>query len=277
MNHLYINNSKDYVLLLASGEYDKIIAQNKTLNSSPYKISGHGKDYYYDYTRQRFLCDFLNTYYSFVNKKELQDDEYRINIEFLIYTHIWEAKSLLKKLYRLANLLCGNEYDWKITISQFRKSDFINNKIINPFNIANCLLGKIIKDNYKTELRNAIAHSDYQIDIHNRRIRYKSKSGLNNTSFDDWSIHFAYSFCLSYYFLNIINERRRRIIQDIGKNCFTIKMPFSDGTRKHVLIQYEADKDEFGYIYKTEDFQIKTQIIPSQGVFFDGQVFDAYN
>ena len=25
------------------------------------------------------------------------------------------------------------------------------------------------------------------------------------------------------------------------------------------------------------DFQIKTQIIPSQGVFFDGQVFDAYN
>ena len=25
------------------------------------------------------------------------------------------------------------------------------------------------------------------------------------------------------------------------------------------------------------DFQIKTQVIPSQGVFFDGQVFDAYN
>jgi len=248
LNQLFINYPEDYVLFLASGEYNELIAANKTLNLSPYTISGHNLDDYYDYTRQHFLCDFLNTYYSFADKQELQDDEYRINIELLIYTHIWEAKSFLKRLTRLANLLCGNEYDWKIEVPQIAKSNFIKKKIIDKFNDAHYLLGNMITDNYNTDLRNAIAHSDYQID--QRMIRYKSKIALLNIPFDDWSINFGYSICLSYYFSQIVKERRMRIIQDWGKNCFTIKMPFSDGTIKHTCIQYEENRDDFGFIYK---------------------------
>ena len=217
---------------------------------SPYTISGHNIDNYYDYTRQHFLCEFLNTYYSFTNKNELKDDEYRMNIEFLIYTHIWEGKPFLKRLYRLANLLSGEEYDWKIQIPSIKKSNFIIENIVEPFNKANCLLGEIITENYKTDLRNAIAHSDYQIDVVSKGIRYRSKAALYNTSFDVWSIHFAFSICLSYYFSHIVTERRKRIIQDLGGNHFTIKMPFSDGSIKYACIQYEVDKDDFGFIYK---------------------------
>jgi hypothetical protein len=249
---LFVNYPEDYVLFLASGEYDELINRNKALNLSPYTISGHNIDNYYDFTRQHFLCEFLNTYYSFSDKQELEDDEFRMNIEFLIYAHIWEAKPFLKKNYRLANLLCGREYDWKIIIPEFGKSNFIKNKIEQPFNTVNCTLGKIISDNYKTDLRNAIAHSDYQIDIISKEIRYKSKTGLCNISFDDWSIHFAFSICLSYYFSHIVTERRKRIIQDWGKNYFTIKMPYSDGTIKHYCIQYEEYKDDFGFIYKKQ-------------------------
>ena len=245
---LFSNYSEDYVLFMASGEYEELIARNKTLALSPYAISGHNIDNYYDYTRQHFLCEFLNTYYSFADSQKLRDDEYRMNIEFLIYTHIWEAKVFLKRLYRLANLLCGREYDWKIEIPSIGKSNFIKNKIIDSFNTANCLLGKVITDSYKTDLRNAIAHSDYQIDNDSKMIRYNSKTALCSTSFDDWNIHFAYAICLSYYLSHIVTERRKRIIQDWGCNYFTIKMPFSDGTIRHACVQYEVDRDEFGFI-----------------------------
>lgn len=247
---LFLNYPEDYVLFMASGEFDEIIARDRTLNLSPYTISGHNIENYYDSTRQHFLCEFLNTYYSFADRNELKDDEYRMNIEFLIYTHIWEAKPFLKRLYRLANLLCGKEYDWKIQIPSIGKSNFIKNKIIKPFNASNCILGKIISDNYKTDLRNAIAHSDYQIDIISKEITYNSKTVLCNTSFNDWSIHFAYSVCFSYYFSRILTQRRKQIILDWGKNFFTIKRPSSDGLIQHVCIQYEIENDEFGFILR---------------------------
>jgi hypothetical protein len=247
---LFKNYPEEYVLFLTSGEFNEVIARNKSMNISPYTISCHNMDNYYDYTRQFFLCEFLNTYYGFSDNGELQDNEYRMNIEFLIYTHIWEAKTFLKKLYRLANLLDGKEYDWKVKIPTTKKSDFIKDKIVKPFNSANCLLVQTITNNYNTDLRNAIAHSDYQIDMNSKKIMYYAKKGSCTTSFDDWGVHFAYSVCLAYYFSDIVTKRRKTIIRDWGNNCFTIKMPFSDGSIKHVHIQYLVERDDFAFIKK---------------------------
>lgn len=241
---LFVNYPEDYVLFMACGEYDEIIANNKELGLSPYTISGYNLDNYYDITRQQFLCDFLNMYYNFADSNELLNDDYRINIEFLIYAHIWETKPFLKKLYRIANLLCGKEYDWKIQIPNYKKSDFITKKIIAPFNNSNCDLGRLITNTYNADLRNAIAHSDYQL---HEYITFKSKTTLYNITFDEWSIHFVYSFCFSYHFAKITNERRKRIFLDWGKNDFTIKMPFSDGTIKHACIQYDKERDVFAF------------------------------
>lgn len=246
---LFLDYSEDYVLFMACGEYDKLIAQNKTSNLSPYIISSHNRDDYYDYTRLSFLCMFLNKYYLFKKDKDLLDDVYRMNIEFLIYTHIWEAKPYLKRLYRLANLLCGKEYEWDVKNQGSSKSDFIKNKIAKSFNKAKCPLDRIITDNYNTNLRNAIAHSDYQIDKRLKKINYKSKTVSCSTTFDDWSTFFAYSFCLSYYFTDFVTKRRKRIIQDWGKNSYTIKMPFSDGQIRHTCIKYDVKRDDFKFLY----------------------------
>lgn len=248
-NQLYLDYPEEYVLFLASGEYDEIIARNNSLNISPYTISGHNIDNYYDFTRENFLCEFMNLNYDFSEITEIQDNKFRINVEFLIYTHIWEAKPFLKRLYRLGNLLCGSEYDWKVQIPLYNKSHFIKNEIIKPFNTTNTHLGLILENNYNTDLRNAIAHSDYQLDFESKTITFNSKNGISNISFDDWSILFTYSFSLSYYFSHIFAEKRKYIIKDWGKNYFTIKMPFSDGTIKHACIQYETDRDEFGFIF----------------------------
>ena len=82
-------------------------------------------------------------------------------------------------------------------------------------------------------------------------IDYKSKSTSCSITFHDWNIYFAYSICLSFYFTDLVAKRRKRIIQDWGKNNFTIKMPFSDGLIKHTCIKYDEIRDDFAFILKT--------------------------
>lgn len=252
LNDLLKKNPEDYVLFLASGEFNEVIAKNKTSGLSPFMISGHHSDNYFDYTRQSFLCEFLNKYYVFLNKEVIEDDEYRVNIEFMIYTHIWEAKVFLKRLTRLANVLCGNDYLWKVKIPFNGKSNFIKNKIVKYFNSANCKIGEIITNCHNTDLRNAIAHSDYQINLNSKKITYGTKKGNRTISFDDWSKCFVYSICLSYHFSDIVTKRRKSIIEDRGQNYFTIKMPFSDGSTQHACIKYFEYSDDFNFIKKKE-------------------------
>jgi hypothetical protein len=252
LNDLLKKDPEDYVLLLASGDYNEVIDKNKNLGISPYTISGHNADYYFDYTRQSFLCEFLNKYYRFLDNDVLEDDEYRMNIEFLIYTHIWEAKVFLKRLTRLANVLCGNDYVWEVIIPFNGKSNFIKEKIVKHFNYVNCKLGEIITNYHNTDLRNAIAHSDYQIEVNSKKIIFATKKGTSAISFDDWSRCFVYSICLSYHFSDIVTKRRKNIINDLDKNRFTIKMPFSDGSIQHVFIKYLEDFDDFAFVMKNQ-------------------------
>ncbi len=246
---LFKNYSEEYILFMARGEYSEIIAQNKTLNLTPYTICGHREDYYYDETREKFLCNFLNTHYTFLKTNIIENNFDRINIELMIYQHIWEAKLFIKMLYRMANLLCGKDYDWNVKIP-IKKTDFFQNQVITSFKNAKCKLGEIIEKCYNTDLRNAIAHSDYQLDEHSKTNRYTSKTALCDISFDDWSEYFAYSFCLSYYLLKKVSERRHRIVFDWGKNAFTIKMPFSNGTIQHVCLTYDVERDDFNFVKK---------------------------
>ena len=237
---------------LATGEYDKTIAENNiiTVNQdriihSPYMICSNLQDGYYDYTRQQFLCDFLNAHYLFKDKDVLEDNNYRINIELLIYTHIWEARTFLKRLSRFAHLLCEEEYNWKmddVLNSHKSKFAFIKNEIIEPFNKSNHQLGKIIESIYNRELRNAIAHSDYRLD--GKSIGYGLTNGSKNISLDDWSVHFAFSFCLSYH-LSDLTKKRRQCIGESDRILF--KQPLLDGAIKEVYIKYDKFSDRFHY------------------------------
>ena len=57
----------------------------------------------------------------------------------MIYQHIWEAKLFIKMLYRMANLLCGKDYDWNVKIP-IKKTDFFQNQVITSFKNAKCKL-----------------------------------------------------------------------------------------------------------------------------------------
>ncbi len=251
LDNLKKNNSSNYVLFLAQGEF--LEKDDKNLLNFDLYVIDYRIDEYKDKTRLTFLTNFLNTFYSFtVNKQATDDNEQRIHMELMIYCHIWESKPFLKKLYRLAHITNGKDYDWKVSIPDMTKWKFIRHEIKRAFDSSGSKLSEIIKKGFHSSLRNAFAHSEFSLDTigGNKRIwldTYKGdKWDIQEISFDEWSKKFAYSFLLSYYLLILTQKSRRNLIKDFKTNKFNIKYPDSQtGKINDVNIIYEEDRDRF--------------------------------
>lgn len=234
----------DYILFIGNGEYIKSLEKSPILN--PYTIDD--KTWFYkDKTRLMFLTQFMNTFYSFPKgETEVVDDSFRINLEFMVYSHIWESTSFLSKMYRLAHLVNGEEYVWNVQVPETTKRNFINEEIKAFFQKQNMDFEKIIHKVYHSQLRNAFAHSVYNIDMDNKRIDLANYKGedwqLEDISTDDWSERFVYSIWMSYSLFQVIIDRRKSLIPDFGTDTFTIKIPSKDDK---VNVLYRPENDSF--------------------------------
>ncbi len=211
-------------------------------------------DKYKDDTRLAFLANFLSVFYSFPNGQVSTDDnEYRIHVELMIYCHIWESKPFLKKLYRLAHILNGEDYSWNVKIPSMSKHDFIRNDIRETFKNNNSSLSIIIKNGFHTSLRNAFAHSEFSFDTinNNRKIILDTYTGqdwdIPEISFDDWSRRFIYSALLSYYMLDLTYKNRLNIVNDFGTDTFIIKHPSKYSGLQDVPIKYRKQYNSFHF------------------------------
>lgn len=245
----------NYVLFLADGEYkaEYDTPQNKF---SAFVIDNR-MDYYKDESRLQFLAKFLNTYYTFAPPQtSTDDDQYRLHLELMAYTHIWESKPFLKKLHRLAHLDNSEEYNWNVIVPEMGnpgKHEFIRDDIRTTFQNNGNPMYDVIKKGYHSSLRNAFAHSEYAFDTMNGNTRiwldnYKGKNWeLQEISFDDWSKRFVYSALLSFYLFTITHQKRKSLIQDLGTDTYTIKHPKKDGTTNDVEIVYRQDSNGFNF------------------------------
>lgn len=245
-------NISNYVLLLAEGEFRSEFI-GLTPKISPYTID-YRPDILSDLSRSIFLTKFLQNYYTFpISAITMDDDEYRLHMELMIYTHIWESKPFLKKLFRIACTLSGQEYPWLVKVPEMSKHTFIRSKIIQRFQSSNSSLSEIIRKGFHTSLRNAFAHSDYFFDTMNRndRIVLNNYNGasweLKNIGFDDWSKRFSYSVLLSYHLFDIIQSSRKDLYKDFNTKIFRIKHYSTENISRDVGIVYEPDHDVFNF------------------------------
>ncbi len=240
----------NYILFIGNGEYMDSLENSPILN--PNTIDDRTW-FYKDETRLIFLSQFLKGFYSFGNgETEVKDDSFRINLEFMVYSHIWESFSFLNKMFRLAHLVNGEDYEWKVLIPEMGKHDFIRNKIKEYFIKQNMDFGTIIPKAFHTQLRNAFAHSQYSIDVDQGRINlanYKGQSWeFRDISTNDWSERFAYSIWMSFLLLKIVVDRRISLIDDFGTDTFTVQIPSKDKkTMRDVDVVYMKEKDSFHY------------------------------
>lgn len=251
-DNLKANNLSNYVLFLADGEYVKKY-ENTVQNFNPFVIDNR-MDRYKDETRLRFLTNFLSTFYSFpIIQPATDDNEQRIQMELMIYCHIWESKPFLKKLNRLAHISNGEEYNWDVSVPDMSKHDFIRNDIRAAFEKTKNNLGQIIKKGFHTSLRNAFAHSEFSIDTinGNKRIWLDTYTGkdwdIQEVSFDDWSKKFVYSALLSYHLLNLTHKNRTSLNTDTGTDTFLIKHPSKYVEFRETNIIYRQEHDAFNF------------------------------
>jgi hypothetical protein len=118
-----------------------------------------------------------------------------IQIEMLIYLKIWEGEAFLKKMYQVSRLITGADYDWHLTIPLNRKKEGSMERfeILKELkqNLQEGLpaLHEVINRVHKSQLRNAIAHSQYAMlgrSITLNNLKKGNPDHRHGFDFDEW-------------------------------------------------------------------------------------------
>lgn len=190
-------------------------------------------------------------------RKLEQKESWSIQLEMLIYLKIWEADLFIKKLYQISLLSQGLAYDWHFKIAESnrdsnatgKREDIIRNKIRDALMEKYPLIYSAIKNAYKTQIRNSIAHSRY---FHSGRhihlanyIKNDPASQLQVISFDKWIDIFhdtmviynqliGFSNKIDSYYSDLIKEPNDIITVRLSKKDPIERQEFINlGYRKH--------------------------------------------
>ena len=270
-----INKSiSDFVLLVARGGYHKLL-DNPEIDKTPFVIEDR-KDFLIDHTRKRFFVKYINDYVSRLNSGNSMSDEekeYDINIQLMIYSHIWESHLFLNQLVRLVEIQLEMGYDWKTKLdypkrdvnrkecnqSHIRKGPYIENSIIKRFEKSDSNMAELIKYCYLKDLRDDFAHSTYYID-ENTIISNGSELFCGpSITIEEWEGKFVTSMLLSYHLNDMLLEYRNNYIDMFGDNPIVIMMPLKENHNKRVgvfikpeRIEGKEEKVRFRYVMKDE-------------------------
>jgi hypothetical protein len=230
-------NINDFYLFLANAKYEKTY-ENTIVN--PYVFSN--QDYILDSDRLKFLVDFLKINYNFQNDTS-NDNLYNLNIELMLYSHIWESKNLIKKLKHLSNLINGITYDWNLEIPRANKGEYLRETIRSYYEKCNEFCN-IIKKGYHSQIRNAFAHSDFVFELNDLEIilcNYSKKDKeIEKISYNDFTVRFCYSFLLNLYLLEKINQEKSNM-----KGEYEFTFPEISLTQKVGRLFYEKEFNQF--------------------------------
>ncbi|MFD1315347.1 hypothetical protein [Namhaeicola litoreus] len=233
-------NKNDYILFLARSSYDTVV--NKT-KFNPWQLE-NSKVELYDRHRVDFLLQYLNQQYGFLSENST-DSKFSLGIELMIYTHLWESKHNLGNFKKLADLCDSREYDWNVVVPSESKYKFVKNHIREVFRKHNLKIYDVIKDSYKSQLRNAFAHSQYHFGLDSHSIfleNYEENNQpIKSLTFDDWTIIFLKSALLQNFYHNKFTSEIKSL--EDGKE-FHVTMEFN-GENKSGIISYDKKKDRF--------------------------------
>jgi len=275
------NHIGDLLLLKENGFYEKKIAEYNKINTT--KLNPHVIGPSHEGHSEHAHCLFIHKYrtnniHKLSYKKYLEEIEYApekrnlidklieleettIQLEMLIYLKFWEADLIIKKLYQFVRILNGEHYDWYFKISESqrdknstgKRQDIIRLKIRDKLKKTSPLLYDLIKNTYKTQIRNSIAHSNYSFlgrNIHlNNHIEDDSNCQLETITFDEW-IDIFHSTIIFHNELirmnNIINDYYRKMAMK-HDNIFPIMVTEKDGKQYELPLEYRPRFNDWKY------------------------------
>lgn len=229
-------NKNDYVQFLARVFYDETITNPKFSN---WQVD-RDLERILDHDRVEFVLQYLNEHYNFKDSQST-DTKYSLSIELMIYSHLWESQHHLSNLKKLADLCDSKPYDCAVKIPMDSKFKFVKNNIHEVFKKHNLKIYNIMNDCYRSQFRNAFAHSLYHFSINGNFIDFENYDGekdiIQKISFDEWT----------EIFLKTV------LIHHIYTEQFEIaKLSLVNGQKYETSMHYNGDNSEGVIVYDSE-------------------------
>lgn len=244
-------NENDFLVFLENGHYDE-----KLIGTGNYPfVIGQGVAGLKDYDRMAFVQTFANIpFEKHYNETDHLQEKFDIRrnstaLSMMVYVHFWESKVFLRRLRLLAMFCEGHEYDWKLIVKPTNTYSFIKNKIREVFKNKNLKIYSIIKDAYKSQLRNAFAHSDYYLSdnkVYLENYDSSDKWSIPYISFEDFDEIIIKTLMIHHAITSKTDDYRKLL----GESCNTreIYIPDNGGLRKN--LKYETIGDVHRWVWE---------------------------
>jgi len=178
-------------------------------------------------------------------KQKLDMERQFTALSMMVYNHFWESKVFLGKLKQLAILSQGKEYDWHLVGRPKETYTFIKDEIREIFNIESLKIYDIIKQTYRSQIRNAFAHSDYYLSkkkIYLNNYDPKDTYTIEYIDYDEFDKIIILTLLIHHAMVSKIDEYRK--ILGAENPDREIHVPENGGTKK--TLQYRQS----GSIYR---------------------------
>jgi len=220
-NHCISKQCRDneFLIFLENGHYYNPVSTNNSDNSS--YVIGLGLDGAKDLDRMAFVEAFIGIpFEESINQSTNPQEKFDLRrqstaLSMMVYTHFWESKVFLRTLRLLAILAEGKEYDWKLVVRPSETYTYIKNNIRKIFQDQGLKIYDIIKKTYKSQIRNAFAHSDYYLSDNKVYLdNYDSTNqwSIESVTFDD----FDEIIVLTLLIHDSLNKKKEEYIAKLG-------------------------------------------------------------
>jgi hypothetical protein len=266
-------HEQDILLVDQHGFYDELLAEPEVREEhelSPYVIGphyvGHAEATSYEFIdlyRQSHIIDRDALQESLGNEDFERDERFMLEIEKSIYLKFWESDLTLKKLYQLSRLVNGESYDRHFSISPDpregpKKHEIIRKKIRDEVEENCSSFYSAVKDNYKAQVRNAIAHSQYA--FMGRSIHYlnysedpKAHCPIQSMPFDEWYDLFSKTILIHNELIRAFKEYRTRFREKALSNGNRLEVRITRYDHGEGL--QDEPKIEYGHVGVTTNDQ----------------------
>lgn len=247
---------QDLLLVLEHGSVDASHPDVPIIGPNLIGISEKTQYEFYGWYRKNYVIEEEIGQKSRANKEYLEMEGLTIHIEKVIYLKFWESDMIIKYLLQLVNLVKGQPYNWYLRIPienrEGGKQKIIREDIRDRIKDTCNNFYALIKETYSSQLRNAIAHSQYYIvdriiGFLNYSENEKAYCPIKSLTFDEWAKY-------SHNTILIYNELIRCII--IWRDFYRSKFQ-SDGpldvriTRTNGDVLYgRVGVNDAGYVWR---------------------------
>ena len=179
----------------------------------------------------------------------------------LLYAHIWETYWFQLMLLRIACLASGQDYPWFIPGTKpgsdfYEAGNFYSHRILLPLEKAAQPFAILIRNVYRRDIRNFIAHGDFALPAENRiSFGYREystsknvKGSKNNSitmTLDEWKTLLDNAILFYRTLGKAICQRKQAFIKAHPSGSIEIELPVAVNTS--ATLEWSFDKAFAGY------------------------------